>query len=383
MERIYYDHAATTPLHPLAAEAMLAVMQGPPGNASSIHSYGRDARRLVNDSREAIAATLGCKPAEIVFTSGGTEADNMAVRGIMEVQAAAGKRHLITSRVEHHAVLRECERLERTGIEVTYLPVDEFGLVSAEDLKEALRPDTGLVSIIYANNETGTVQPIAELAGLAGAAGVPFHTDAVQAYGKLPIDLAVLPVQLLSVTAHKINGPHGTGALFVRQGTFLHPLLVGGSQEKKRRGGTENLAGIAGFAEAAKLAAAKLESDALRLDELRREWISLMEEAAEGGVVVNGHEGKRVPGIVNLSFPGLDNEALLMNLDLAGIAASAGSACTAGALEPSHVLQAMGLPQERLQTAIRFSFGLGNTKEEMARAARKVETFLRRNRNSS
>ena len=383
MERIYYDHAATTPLHPEAAAAMLEVMGGPPGNASSIHSFGRDAKRLVNEAREIVARTLGCKPVELIFTSGGTEADNMAIRGMMDAGALMGKRHLITSTIEHHAVLKECQRLERSGFEVTYLPVDEGGAVDPSHLREALRPDTALVTIMYANNETGTIQPIRELAAIAAEAGVPFHTDAVQAYGKIPIDLSTLPVQLMTVSSHKINGPQGVGALFVRQGTLVHPLLVGGSQERKRRGGTENLAGIRGFAAAAELSALKLEEDAIRLDELRSLWISLMGEITGGAAVINGDEHHHLPGIVNLSFAGINNESMLMNLDLAGIAASGGSACTSGALEPSHVLLAMGLPQERLASAVRFSFGWGNTKEEMEQAAARVETFLLRNRNSS
>ena len=383
MERIYYDHAATTPLHPEAAAAMLEIMGGPPGNASSIHSFGRDAKRLVNEAREIVARTLGCKPVELIFTSGGTEADNMAIRGMMDAGALMGKRHLITSMIEHHAVLKECQRLERIGFEVTYLPVDEGGAVDPSQLREALRPDTALVTIMYANNETGTIQPIRELAAIAAEAGVPFHTDAVQAYGKIPIDLSTLPVQLMTVSSHKINGPQGVGALFVRQGTLVHPLLVGGSQERKRRGGTENLAGIRGFAAAAELSALKLEEDAIRLDELRSLWISLMGEITGGAAVINGDERHYLPGIVNLSFAGINNESMLMNLDLAGIAASGGSACTSGALEPSHVLLAMGLPQERLASAVRFSFGWGNTKEEMEQAAARVETFLLRNRNSS
>ncbi|MCM3746658.1 cysteine desulfurase [Paenibacillus pasadenensis] len=390
MERIYYDHAATTPLHPEAAQAMLTVLQGPPGNASSLHSFGRDARKLASGARDLIAATIGCRPDELVFTSGGTEADNMALRGVMEAQAASGKRHLITSAVEHHAVLKECERLERGGYEVTYLPVDGNGIVSVNSLREALRDDTGLVSIMYANNETGTLQPIAELAAAAQERGVPFHTDAAQAYGKLPITVRELPitvrelpVSLMTLSSHKINGPQGIGALYVRQGTPLQPLLVGGSQERKRRGGTENLPALAGFARAAAIAAEELEARAVRMEELGSLWIRLMRKASGGTAVVAGHPDLRLPGIVSLMFPGIDRESMLMNLDLAGIAASGGSACTAGALEPSHVLSAMGVPEELANTAVRFSFGLGNTTEEMELAALRIETFLGRNRKSS
>lgn len=383
MERIYYDHAATTPLHPEAAQAMLDVLQGPPANASSLHSYGRDARKRVSASRDAVAATIGCRPDELVFTSGGTEADNYALRGVLEAQAASGKRHLVTSAAEHHAVLKECERLERGGWRVTVLPVDRDGLVSPDDLRNCLSDDTGLVSIMYANNETGVIQPIAELSAAARERGVPFHTDAAQAYGKLPIDVASLPVSLMTLSSHKINGPQGAGALFVRQGTPLAPLLVGGSQERKRRGGTENVAALVGFARAAEHAARERESRAAAMEELRALWLLRMAELTDGAAVLLGHPERRLPGIVSLAVPGVDRESMLMNLDLAGIAASGGSACTAGALEPSHVLQAMGVPQELAGSAVRFSFGLGNTTEEMELAAERVETFLGRNRKSS
>ncbi|MGN7453269.1 cysteine desulfurase family protein [Paenibacillus pasadenensis] len=383
MERIYYDHAATTPLHPEAARAMLEVLQGPPANASSLHSFGRDARKRVSAARDAIAATIGCRPDELVFTSGGTEADNYALRGVLEAQAASGKRHLVTSAAEHHAVLKECERLQRGGWRVTVLPVDGDGLVSPDQLRDSLSDDTGLVSIMYANNETGVLQPIAELAAAAQERGVPFHTDAAQAYGKLPIDVAELPISLMTLSSHKINGPQGVGALFVRQGTPLAPLLVGGSQERKRRGGTENVAALAGFARAAELAARERERRAAAMEQLRELWLRRMAEVTDGAAVLLGHPERRLPGIVNLAIPGFDRESLLMNLDLAGIAASGGSACTAGALEPSHVLQAMGVPEELSGSAVRFSFGLGNTTEEMELAAERVETFLGRNRKSS
>ncbi|AJY76110.1 cysteine desulfurase family protein [Paenibacillus beijingensis] len=378
MERFYFDHAATTPLHPEAAAAMLDVMQGPPGNASSIHSFGREARRVVNAARERIAGTLGCRPDEVIFTSGGTESNNTALTGVMAALRRSGKNHIVTTAIEHHAVLNVCEKLEREGVKVTYVPVDSAGRVSADDIAGAIGPDTGVVSVMYGNNETGTIQPIEEIGLAAEAAGVLLHVDAVQAYGKVAIDLQQLPVHMLTVSSHKINGPQGIGALYVKKGTPYYPLLFGGLQERKRRGGTENVAGIAGFGKAAEICAAELESRKLLWDKLRLYWIERMRRAAGDDISINGHELYRLPHIVNISFTGIDTESMLMNLDLAGIAASGGSACTAGALEPSHVLRAMGVPDSLLQSAVRFSFGLGNTLEELEQAAGKVETFLRR-----
>lgn len=380
MERHYFDHAATTPLHPEAAAAMLDVMQGPPGNASSIHSFGREARRIVNTARERIAGTLGCRTDELIFTSGGTESNNTALTGVMAALRSSGKNHIVTTAIEHHAVLNVCEKLEREGVRVTYVPVDSTGRVPAEEVCRAIAPDTGIISVMYGNNETGTVQPIEEIGAAAADADVLLHVDAVQAYGKVKIDLQRLPVHLLTVSSHKINGPQGIGALYIRKGTPFSPLLFGGMQEKRRRGGTENVAGIAGFGKAAEVCALDLDSRRTLLDKLRLYWIGRMRQAFGEGIRVNGHETFRLPHIANISFPGIDTETMLMNLDLAGIAASGGSACTAGALETSHVLRAMGLEENNLQSAVRFSFGLGNTLEELEQAAVKVETFLRRAR---
>lgn len=377
MERIYFDHAASSPLHPDVADAMMAVYKETFGNASSTHSFGRAAKALLGRSRERIAAAVGCAPNELYFTSGGTESDNAAIAGVARAMHKQGKAHIITSSVEHHAVLRTCEALRKEGFELTVLSVDEFGQVSPADVEAAIRPDTALVTVMYANNETGTIQPIEAIGAIARDRGIPFHVDAVQALGSIPIDLKTLPVDLMSFSAHKINGPQGIGALYIAKHLPFEPLLFGGSQERKRRAGTENLAGAAGFAAAAELAVKSMTEKKLFLDKLRLNWIERMKDAyGAERIAMNGHPTQTLPHIANLSFIGLDTETLLMNFDLAGIAVSGGSACTAGAIEPSHVLIAMGLSEARLRSAIRFSFGLGNTLEELERANQKIATFL-------
>ncbi|QHW34218.1 cysteine desulfurase [Paenibacillus rhizovicinus] len=384
MERIYYDHAASSPMHPDAAAAMMDVFTGTVGNPSSIHGNGRAARQLLNHSRDLIASGLGCAPAELVFTSGGTESDNEAIIGAARAARQNGKSHIITTAAEHHAVLHACESLEREGFRLTVLPVNEQGVVAASDVAAAITNETALISVMYVNNETGTIQPIHAIGEIARSRGVAFHVDAVQALGVLPIELRSMPVDLMSFSAHKINGPQGVGALFVRKGTVLEPLLHGGSQERKRRPGTENIAGIVGFAAAFERCVNSMAERKLFLDKLRYTWIERMKAIAGAErVVVNGHETEYAPHILNLSFLGFTSETLLMNLDLVGIAASGGSACTAGALEPSHVLLAMGISQERQSSAVRFSFGLGNTMEELESAVKKVETFMSRIRNTA
>ncbi|WP_219837923.1 cysteine desulfurase family protein [Paenibacillus sp. R14(2021)] len=384
MERIYYDHAASSPMHPDVAAAMLEVMTGIVGNASSVHGYGRSARQLLNQSRDRIAEGIGCTASELVFTSGGTESDNAALFGAARAARKRGKSHIITTAIEHHAVLHTCEALELEGFQVTFLPVNEQGVVSAADIENAIKDDTALISVMYVNNETGTIQPVAEIGEIARSKGILFHVDAVQALGSLPIDLRQLPVDLMSFSAHKINGPQGVGALFVRKGISITTLLHGGLQERKRRPGTENVAGIVGFAKSFELSVNSMVIRKLSLDKLRYTWIERMKSIfGEDRVLLNSHAEQCVPHIVNLSFLGISSETMLMNLDLAGIAASSGSACTAGALEPSHVLQAMGLPQERLASSVRFSFGLGNTMEELESAAKKVETFMSRVRTNA
>ncbi|SEK71120.1 cysteine desulfurase family protein [Paenibacillus sp. OK003] len=381
MKRIYLDHAASTPMHPQVAEAMIKVMTGQYGNASSIHAFGREAKRTVSGARDVIAASLGCFPDELVFTGGGTESDNLAIFGAVSARKERG-RHIITTAIEHHAVLHTCQELERQGYDVTYLPVDEYGRIRLEELKDAIRPDTVLITMMYANNEVGTIQPIREIGELARQHDILFHTDAVQALGTQEISCKELPVDLISFSAHKINGPQGVGALYVRRGITLEARAHGGLQERQRRAGTENIAGIAGFAEALKLsgeqAEVRLEHDlALR---------SLLLEQLEQHVGlehfhVNGHPEYTLPNILNISFPEVSTETMLMNLDMEGIAVASGSACTSGSLEVSHVLKAMKLPETFLHSAIRFSWGLGNTSEEIMITAEKIGTILGRLRN--
>lgn len=378
MKHIYLDHAASTPIHPDVAETMMQVMGKQYGNASSVHYFGREAKRLVNGARDAIAARIGCHADELVFTSGGTESDNLALFGAAEARKDQG-RHIITSAIEHHAVLHTCERLEQKGFEVTCLPVDSTGRVDPGQLAEAIRPDTILVSIMYGNNEVGTLQPIAELGEITRERGIVFHVDAVQALGSIPISCHDLPVDLMSFSSHKINGPQGVGALYVRRNVVLAPIQYGGVQERKRRAGTENMAGIAGFAKAVELAveerAARNNHESMLVAALLE---GLKDRLSSEAFQVNGHPSERLPHIVNISFPEVNSETMLMNLDMEGIAASSGSACTSGALEPSHVLEAMQLPTIYLRSAIRFSVGMGNTRKEIEDVAEKVGTILER-----
>lgn len=381
MKRIYLDHAASTPVHPEVAQTMMDIMTGQFGNASSVHAFGRASKRTVSEARDVVAASLGCLPEEVTFTSGGTESDNLALFG---AAFAKGRRngHIITTAIEHHAVLHSCAELERLGYEVTYVPVDHTGRVHPEEVEAAIRPDTFLISIMYANNEVGTVQPVIEVGELAHSRGILFHVDAVQAFGALRISCRDLPVDLLSVSAHKINGPQGIGALYVRRGTALQPRQYGGLQEKQRRAGTENMAGIAGFAKAAAIATAALHERIEHDLSLRQIFLSsLKQRLGSDGFTLNGSSEHFLPHIVNLSFPGCSTETMLMNLDMEGIAAASGSACTSGSIELSHVLKAMNLPEDILRSAIRFSFGLGNTTKEMEYTAEKIATISHRLRN--
>ncbi len=383
MKTLYLDHAATTPMHPEVAKAMLEIMQGPGGNSSSMHAFGRAAKQHLNRSRDRVAALLGCKPGELAFTSGGTESDNAALIGAARAQRKQGKTHILTSAGEHHAVLHTCEWLHKEeGFELTILPVDGDGLVSAGQVREAIRPDTGVVSIMHGNNEVGSLQPIEEIGAAVKQSGAIFHVDAVQSLGCLRTPLRDLPVDLMSFSAHKINGPQGVGALYIAAGTRLEAVQHGGSQERKRRAGTENIAGIVGFAQAVDIFVNEREKKQPFMDELRKRWIEQVTEHAGVPVVLNGSLEHYLPHIVNISFIGVDTETMLMNLDMEGIAAASGSACTSGALERSHVLRAMGLPEERLQSAVRFSFGLGNTLEELDEAARKIGSIVGRIRNN-
>ncbi len=374
---IYVDHAATSPLHPEVIEAMLPYYQTVFGNPSSIHQIGRQARQAIDQARRTIAKKLGTSDQNLVFTSGGTEADNMAILGYALEHELNGK-HIITSQIEHHAVLHACEELEKRGFDVTYLPVDETGRVSVNDVQEALRDDTILVTLMFGNNEVATVQPIKEIGDVLKGHQAAFHTDAVQACGVIELNVSELPVDMLSISAHKINGPKGIGLLYVRNGVKLRPVLFGGEQERKRRAGTENVAAIVGFAKAMEIAVDSIEER----QELYQQFSKILIDTWTKEEVIfsiNGHQHERLPHVVNVSFRGVNIESLLMNLDLTGIAASSGSACTAGSIEPSHVLVAMfGKADERIQSAIRFSFGLGNTVEQIQRVANETAQIVKR-----
>ena len=379
VERIYLDHAATSPMHPSVIATMIKVMKEQFGNPSSIHSFGREARLLLNQAREDIAKSIGAKSKEIIFTSGGTEADNLAIMGIADAYHQKGK-HIITTVIEHHAVLHTCRVLEKNGFEVTYLPVDETGMVSVRSVQEALREDTILVTIMYGNNEVGRVQPISEIGKMLKELNHQafFHSDGVQAFGLEIMDVQELKVDLLSVSAHKFNGPKGIGFLYVKSGLNLAPCTYGGEQERKRRAGTENVASIVGLCEAVRIAQeqrlAKREQyngyKAILLDHLKQVNVPFF---------VNGLLDHSLPHVLNVSFPGVNVETLHVNLDLAGIAVSSGSACTAGSIEPSHVLVAMfGKTSEKVTNSIRFSFGYTNTTEEINKVAEVTAKIIKR-----
>jgi cysteine desulfurase len=377
MERIYLDHAATSPMHPKVIDKMFEVMNTTFGNPSSIHSFGREARHLIDLARAVMARSIGAKENEIIFTGSGTEADNMALFGVAESYRHIGK-HIITTQVEHHAVLNTCKKLEKMGYEVTYLPVDETGRISVSDLEAALREDTILVSIMYGNNEVGTLQPIMEIGKLLKDHPAKFHTDAVQAYGIESIDVNENYIDLLSVSSHKINGPKGIGFLYVRSNVKISPRVFGGEQERKRRAGTENVPSIVGFHQAVEVAMNDRDDKRKKFMEFKE---LLVQKLREHGVdfYINGLLEKSLPHIINLSFQGTNVEAMLVNLDLAGIAVSSGSACTAGSIEPSHVLVAMfGKQSERLTNSIRFSFGFTTTAEEVMKAAEETAKVVSR-----
>ena len=363
MKRIYLDHGATTPLHRDVLAVMLPYYTEAFGNPSSIHSFGREARRALDESREITAQALGAAPEEIIFTSGGTEANNLAIQGVAEVLASRG-RHLFTSAVEHHAVLDTVNALGNKGYAVTVLPVDQYGMVDPDELRGAIRDDTVLVTIMTANNEIGTLQPIAALASICRERGVCFHTDAVQAIGNIPLDLRELPVDLLSISAHKFYGPKGMGVLFVRRKTKLGKLMHGGGQERKIRPGTENLPAIVGLAKAIELATADIPGKSASLIKLRDYFLAKLTEKI-GEVYLNGHPVQRLPGNLNIGVRFVEGESLLLDLDLKGIAASSGSACTSGALEASHVLLACGQEHQLAHGSLRFTLGHGNTREDL------------------
>ena len=377
MRRIYLDHNATTPLRPEVLDAMTPFLSDAFGNASSIHHWGREARAAVDDARERLAQLLGAKPSEIIFTSGATEADNLAIKGIAHYWLGKGK-HIITSQIEHHAVLHTCQYLEkREGFEVTYLPVDADCLVNPDDVRKAIRAETILVSIMAANNETGTVQPLTEIGKICGERGVFFHTDAVQAFGKIPSRPADWNADLLSISAHKFYGPKGAGVLYVRSGTRLHPTQQGGSQENERRGGTENVAAIVGMAKAAELAVSKMGDEAPRLLQFTEALWERISRSIKG-IHRNGHTIHRVPNTLHICCEDCDGEALLFGLDIEGVAVSSGSACAVGSLEVSHVLLAMGRSPELAEAAVRFSFGSQNTEADVSYTVEALARVLTR-----
>lgn len=376
MEQIYLDHAATTPIAPEVKEVMW--QEGDLfGNPSSIHVFGRKARKMLDEARAVIAKEINASEREIIFTSGGTEADNMALIGTARARKKEG-RHIITTAQEHHAVLHAVEHLEKEGFEVTYLPVYEDGRISLDDLKQALRPDTILVSIMYANNETGITQPIAEIGELLKNHAAYFHTDAVQAFGTQQFDVKALGVDLLAVSAHKIYGPKGIGFLYADKDVKMTPLLFGGEQERKRRSGTENTTGVLGLKKAVELAAENRKARSALYQSFKTAFLQELKNL-EVDFVVNGDLEHSIPSTVNISFPGTQVEQLLMNFDLAGIAAASGSACTAGSHEPSHVLVAMfGEGDERTLNSVRFSFGMMNTQEQCIEAAGRIAKIIKR-----
>jgi cysteine desulfurase len=361
--RIYLDYAATTPVHPDVLEAMLPYFAESFGNPSTLYSYGQDAKEGVEKARGSIAGLIGGKPEEIVFTSGGTEADNYALEGAAYSNEKKGN-HIITSTIEHHAVLETCKFLKKRGFSVTYLPVDGCGLVDPDAVKKAITPKTILVSVMHANNEVGTIEPIAEIGKITREAGILFHTDAVQTAGHVPIDVNGLGVDLLSMSAHKLYGPKGVGALYVRKGKTLVPFMHGGEQERRRRAGTENVPGIVGFGKAAEIARGEMLQEAKRLTGLRDKLISGILNSIEDSRL-NGHPVKRLPNNVNITIDFVEGESMCLNLDMEGICASTGSACSSGSLEASHVLLAMGLRHEQAHGSLRFTLGKWTTEEEI------------------
>ncbi|KUO58763.1 MAG: cysteine desulfurase NifS [Gracilibacter sp. BRH_c7a] len=364
MRRIYLDHSATTPVDPQVAELMMKYYVEFYGNPSSVHLYGREVRKALDEARTQVATLIGADQAEITFTSGGTEADNIAIQGAAKSRAKKGK-HLITSAIEHHAVLDTCKYLAKNGYDLTILPVDEEGLVSVDELKKAIRPDTILVSIMHANNEVGSIQPIEEIGKITKELDILFHVDAVQSLGKCPIDVKAMNIDLLTISSHKIYGPKGVGALYIRKGVRISPLMFGGAQERKIRSGTENAPGIIGFGKACELSGQRMKSEIPYLTGLRDKLIDGIMSRIDN-VKLNGPRGqKRLSNNVNVSINFIEGESLLLSLDMIGVAASSGSACTSGSLDPSHVLLAMGMSHEVAHGSLRLSLGKQNTDEDI------------------
>lgn len=376
MKRIYLDHAATTPTDPDVVQAMLPYFADAFGNPSSLYSYGQEAKVAIEEARTRVAELVGAGSEEIVFTSGGTEADNLALKGVAYAHEHKGN-HIITSSIEHHAVLEAADFLEKRGFAITRLAVDKYGLVDPQDVRKAITDKTILISVIHASNEVGTIQPIAEIGSIAGEAGIRFHSDAVQTVGHIPVNVDELGVDLLSLSAHKLYGPKGVGALYVRKGTRLVPIMQGGEQERGRRAGTENIPGIVGLGRAAEIAGPGIAEEAERLRCLRDTLIEGLLETMEH-VRLNGHPARRLPNNVNVSIGFVEGEAVLLNLDLEGICASTGSACSSSSSEPSHVLLALGLPPEQAHGSLRFSLGRENTDEHVERVLKVLPPIVAR-----
>lgn len=379
--KYYFDNAATTPVREEVLQEILPCFREYYGNASSIYSIAKESKKALEAARAKVAAAIGATPDEIYFTAGGSESDNMALRGVVNASKKE-KKHIITTKIEHHAILHTAEFLETKGVDVTYLSVDEFGKISLEELENAICPETVLISVMFANNEIGTIQPIAEIGEIAKKHGVLFHTDAVQAVGHVPIDVEKLQVDLLSMSGHKLGAPKGIGAIYIRKGTRISPLIFGGAQEKKLRAGTENIAGIVGLGKAAELAVAEMEETTKKLTALRDKLIhGILESIPDSRL--NGHPTDRLPGNCNISFSYIEGESLLLLLDALGIAASSGSACTSGSLDPSHVLMAIGLPHEIAHGSLRLTIDRENTEEQVDFILEKLPGLVQRLRDMS
>lgn len=382
MKQIYLDHNATTPVRKEVLDAMMPYLKDEYGNASSVHLKGQLARKAVESSREIIGNAIGTEPVDVIFTSGGTESDNFAIKGIAMANLDRG-RHVITSQIEHTAILESCRFIEEElGFDVTYLPVDRYGVVDMGELKSAIRKDTILISVMFANNEIGTIQPIKEIAGIAKENGVYFHTDAVQALGKEPIDVEELGIDLCSFSAHKLSGPKGIGALYLRKGVKIVPFQTGGHHERKKRAGTLNVPGIVGFAKALEIAKRDMKKSDKHMKRLSKKLLSGLQKQLNE-IYLNGHPENRLSNTLNISFRYIEGESLILNFDIKGIFASTGSACTSGSLEPSHVLSAIGVPPDRLQGSIRFSFGYENTEEEVDYCLTEIPPIVKRLRDMS
>jgi cysteine desulfurase len=381
MRSIYLDHNATTPVHSEVLEEMLPYLKEKFGNASSIHSFGREAKVGLEYAREKVAKLFNCAPSEIYFTSGGTESDNLAIKGVAFANRRKGK-HIITSSIEHHAVLESCKYLQKEGFEITFLPVDKYGFVDPDEFGKNIRNDTILVSIMHTNNEIGTIQPLNELANITKEKGVYFHTDAVQSAGKIPLDTEKIPIDLASISGHKIYGPKGVGAIYIRKGVRITPLAHGGHHERSRRAGTENIPGIVGLGKAAEIALRDMEDQYRHLKSLTEAFFKKLHEKIVD-ISLNGHSEKRIPSTLNISFKGVEGESIILSLDMKGVAVASGSACTSGSLEPSHVLSALGIDPAIAQSSIRFGFGRGNTMEDVDYVCEVLPEIIERLRSMS